>query len=702
MLKSHLKIALRYLLNHKSYALINIIGLTLGFLCFLLLNAYISSEKNFDKQHGNVYRLLQKKEGDNGEVQEIASLGPQIGYASGQQFPEIEAVTEIEVLARVTVGNTPGDRNYERITTIDEDFFNVFNFNFTEGSPQNLFSQANGILLTETLKEKYFGTQSALGKTLKTTWFDAIVAGVIEDFPPNTHLEGDFFFPTQTASSSFDWWDEFVANNWDNNVFKTYFKLRADTDIGALERKITRLVGENWPETKPFRSEFVLQPVEDIHLYAGEVIGEINKSKGNLFYINIFFWIALAILLVACFNYTGLLNVAFMGRSREIGVRKVMGADRKQLIWQFLMESFLLTATALLLAWGILRVIQPVLPDLFGPSFDMTAIPMDQMLLIAGTGLAISFLSISYPVYLISRLAVVKALNDTRQSYRKIPFQKVMTVFQFVAAIILIICTSLLYLQVNYLQKKELGFDLEGLVVVDINSGTLRSKFDTIKQEFSKLPEVKDVTVSSRVPGEWKHFPYVGTVKDGQEVEQAEEMIYIVADQDFLSTYQLSLEQGSNFFGNYADSTKVLINRAAVEALEMKQPVGQWIEIPHVNWSGNIAPFDQPLRVQVAGVVSDFHFEDFRKAIQPMVIGFWRNPIHSIDYYTLRVETSSWSNTISALRRINDRFDNENPMEFNILNDRFQRFYEADILRSRLLLFFAGIVILVACMGLLA
>ena len=702
MLKSHLKIALRYLKNHRTYSAINITGLTLGFLCFLMLNAYIASEQNFDRQHGNVYRIIQQVPGEDGNLREIAPIGPQVGYASRQQFPEIEAVTEGTGLGRITVGNEPGNRNYERITTIDEDFFKVFNFEMIEGSPEQLFSQPNGILLTRTIKEKYFGSAPALGQTLRTQSADAVVAAVMEDFPSNTHLDGGLMLPSQTTAAFYNFWENFVQNNWDRNSLITYLKLRTDADVASLEKKITRLAAENWPQDKEFNSTFVLQPVQDIHLYPGNVEGEINKSKGNGFYIDLFFWIALVILLVACFNYTGLLNVAFMGRSREIGVRKVMGAERRQLLWQFLSESLLLTSFSMLLAWLILHYAQPLLPGLFGPAFDLTAIPLDKVMIIALAGLVISLVSISYPTYLISRLAIIEALKEVYQGNKRVPFRKVMTVFQFVAAIALIACTSVLYQQIRYLQKKELGFDLKGLVTVDINSRVLRSRFEAIKEEFAKLPEVQAVTVSSRVPGEWKRFPLADVLRPGEEIAEAREMIFLAADADFLQTYEAELAAGNNFTGGPSDSTKVLLNASAVQALGLQEPVGQWIEVPQVNWSGDVVSLQEPLRVQVAGVVDDFHFEDFRQAIRPMMIGYWRNPIHNIDYYTLRVQTSDWSNTIAALRRVNDRFDANNPLEFNILNDRFQRFYEADVLRSRLLFFFAGVVIFIACLGLLA
>jgi len=702
MLKNHLKVALRYLKNHKGYTFTNIFGLTFGFLCFLILNAYVSSEKSFDTIYPDTYRLTLKEEDSEGNLVEIAALGPQIGYASAGQFAEIEAVTEIIELMRVTVGNDPADRNYELVTIIDSSFFEVFGFQLLEGSVADAFSQKNAIILPHRLKEKYFGDQPAQGKTLKLNDQDMMVAAVMEDFPFNTHLEADVLLPASTASAMFDWWDKFVTTNWHRNSFVTYLQINPNADIKTLEGKITQLAKENWPEDEQFGSQALLTPLQDIHLLGHEVQGAINKAKGNPLHVRIFFWIALTVLLVACFNYTGLLNVAFMGRSKEIGVRKVMGAGRRQLMSQFMAESLLLSCTSMLLALGLLQVSEPLLPQFFGPAFNLSALPLTNIMLIAALGLAISLLSIGYPSYLISRQAVVKALKEEHKGRQKLPFQKAITIFQFVAAIGLIACTSILYRQVSYMENKKLGFELDNMVVMDINSYQLRNQFESIKQAFSKLPEVQSVSVSSRVPGEWKQFPLVQVHKQGAQVNEKKDMIFVCGDADFLETYEISLLDGQNFRGLPSDSTKVLINQSAAEALGMEQPLGQPIVIPQVNWAGDANPLETPFLAQIEGVVSDFHFENFGEPIKPMIIAYWNNPIHSIDYYSLRVNTEDWSQTLSSLQAINNEFDPENPIEYHMLNEQFERFYREDLQRSHLLLFFAGVVIFIASLGLLA
>jgi putative ABC transport system permease protein len=700
MLVNNLKIAFRYLKTHKFYAISNFGGLTLGFFCFLLLNFYIRSEQSYDREHGNVFRLLETIQDENGVVRVSAQSGPLVGATAEERFPEIEAVTQIMPFGRITVGNDPASRSHEPISAIDRDFFEVFNFQLKEGDIDEIFASTNGMVITEALAEKYFGRQPALHQNLHTNYFDGIVVGILENFPENTHMDGYVMLPTPTASAVFDFWDEFVSTNWEDNNFLSYMRLRRDADVGELERKITNMAERNWPEEVRFASTFSLQAVQDIHLQGKEVQGEINKAVGNPFYVKVFFWIGLVILLVACFNYAGLLNVAFMGRYREIGVRKAIGANKGQLLRQFFSESFLLTSLSLAGAVSLLYFFKPKLSAWLGTSFDWSYVPMEQIGLLALAGLIISLAAIIYPSWLVSKLATVEALKKERHSERGFSIRKGVTFFQFTAAICLIACSLIFYRQLNFVQTKQLGFDKEGLVTIDINSGILRNQYEAIKSAFEELPEVESVSVSTRVPGEWKYFPFARVITPGMPEQEAREMIFVGSDQDYLNTFNIRLLEGANFTGSPADSSKVILNESAVAALGLSDPVGQQISIPSANRGGNNRVFAEAFTAQVIGVVEDFHFEDLHLAIKPMVIGFQNNPIQSIDYYSLKVNTDDWSNTLAELKAINDRFDPQTPIEYHILNDQLKRFYEADIVRSRLLVFFASIVVFIACLGL--
>jgi putative ABC transport system permease protein len=348
----------------------------------------------------------------------------------------------------------------------------------------------------------------------------------------------------------------------------------------------------------------------------------------------------------------------------------------------------------------LLYFFKPKLSAWLGTSFDWSYVPMEQIGLLALAGLIISLAAIIYPSWLVSKLATVEALKKERHSERGFSIRKGVTFFQFTAAICLIACSLIFYRQLNFVQTKQLGFDKEGLVTIDINSGILRNQYEAIKSAFEELPEVESVSVSTRVPGEWKYFPFARVITPGMPEQEAREMIFVGSDQDYLNTFNIRLLEGANFTGSPADSSKVILNESAVAALGLSDPVGQQISIPSANRGGNNRVFAEAFTAQVIGVVEDFHFEDLHLAIKPMVIGFQNNPIQSIDYYSLKVNTDDWSNTLAELKAINDRFDPQTPIEYHILNDQLKRFYEADIVRSRLLVFFASIVVFIACLGL--
>lgn len=689
--------------SHLNFTFINLLGLTLGFFCFFLLNSYVLKETSFDLEHENVVRLLQKTTDENGNIRETASIAPKVGSESKLLFDEIENLTQILQIGRSTVGNDPNSAIHEPVAIMDNNFLQVFDFELKEGNIQELSNNPNGIILNESLKERYFGKQPALGKNLKTGYGDYPIVGVLKDFPLNSHLENQIFYTTQVARQLFDGYDEFMATDWSNNQFITYLKVLPNTDLASLEQSITSLTQKNIPKNDAFESAFSLQEVKDIHLYSGDVEAEVNKNKGNMLYVKLFFWVGIFILLVACFNYAGLLNIAFMDRAKEIGLRQIVGAGKLQLLLQFLSESLLLTSLSIALAYTLLWVSQPLIATWFDTSLNLSGIPVQGIIFTLATGLFLSLLSVTYPFWLIIRNGISSnMLSHVVSSQSKLPFRRFMLVFQFVAVIAFLTASFVFNKQMKYLKNKELGFELEGLATVDINSGILRSKFESIKDEFLQIPEVSSVSVSSRVPGEWKNIPLVRAKRMGQNNTEVKDMLFIGTDHDFLKTFQINLLEGENFIGNSSDSTKVILNKSAVAALGLHNPVGQSIEIPSVNFGGNIQNFDNILKVRVVGIVEDFQIEDFRTSIKPLIIGNWNNPIHSIDYYTLQVKTDNWAGTLLDLKSVNDSFDPNTPIEFHILDDQFVRFYEQDILRFKLLNFFSGIVVFLAFMGLFA
>ena len=702
MFKNQLKVAFRYLKNHKSFAFINIIGLTLGFFCFFLLNSYVLKETSFDKDQENVYRLLEKKVQENGTVRETAQIGPKVGAEAKRMFPEIKDHTQIFLMGRRNIGNNPETVIHQDIAILDTNFLKVFDFPILEGTFDELSNNPNGLILTKSTKEFYFGQEPALGKTLKMGEKPYPIVGVLDDFPQNSHLENLVFISSQMASGIYAWLDGFMSTSWANNQLITYFKIAPNANIQQLEEKITNLVKENYPEGLGFNSTFLVQPVQEIHLYENEVEGEMNKAKGNGLYVNLFFWVGILILLVACFNYAGLLNIAFIDRFKEIALRQIVGAGKLALLRQFLSESLLLISISMALAYMLLWLLQPLVQKWFSTTLDLTQIPLIGLLVIMITGLVLGLLSVTYPFWAIIRTGISLSLKNTVSGGSKLPFRKLMLTFQFIAVIVFITSSLVFDKQMNFLERKELGFEKEGLATIDINSRILRSQFQAIKNEFSRIPEVIDVTVSSRVPGEWKNIPVVKAKQNGQQNSAANDMLFFGVDENFLKTYDITLLEGINFDGTPNDSTKILINKTAALTLGLEEPLGRFIEVPSWNIGGSSANLSEPFIGQITGIVEDFQIEDFKTVIKPLIIANWNNPIHSIDYYTLRIKTSDWASTLAALGKVNDSFDPNAPMELNILDEKLARFFEKDLEHFRLLNFFSIIIIFLACMGLFA
>ncbi|WP_298477425.1 ABC transporter permease [uncultured Maribacter sp.] len=702
MLINHIKIAFRYLKNNLSFTVINISGLTLGFFCFFLLSAYVFKEKSFDTNQDNVYRLLQKTIDENGTLRELAQSPPKVGSESKLLFDEIEDQTQIFYMGRINIGNNVETVQHQDIAFIDDNFLKVFDFGIVEGTKSDLINQPNGIILTQSSKEIYFGDQEALGKLLSTSYGDYPVVGVLDDFPENSHFENLVFISSQMASEVSSWYTNFMSSNWSRNELITYFKLLPNTNLNALGDKITQLAKTNYPVNQEFKGSFWIQSIKDIHLYDNDVEGEMNKNKGNALYVKLFFWIGVLILLVACFNYAGLLNISFIDRSKEIGVRQVVGAGKFHLLRQFLSESLVLISASMILAYLLLWLMQPLIQNWFSTSLNLMQVPETGLVLMFTIGLFLGLLSVIYPFWLIIRSGKTSSLKSTISFSSKLPFRRLMLTFQFVIVIAFLTGSIVFYQQMNFLKNREIGFNKEGLATVDINSRILRNQFEAIKNEFLRIPEVNAVAVSSRVPGEWKNIPIVKAKRKGQASNQVKDMLFIGADEDFVKTYNIDVSLGANFKGTPSDSTKVLINNSAAVALGLKNPIGEFIEIPFANFGGNVQNLASPFKAQVIGVLNDFQVEDFRTSIKPLVVGNWNNPIQSIDYYTLQVKTPNWASTIAAIKKVNDSFDPQTPAELNILSDQFARFFKQDMEHFKLLNFFSVVVVFLACMGLFA
>jgi putative ABC transport system permease protein len=702
MVKNYIKIAFRYLLKNKVFSVINILGLTLGFTCFIVLSLFVFDELGFDSFHTDsdrIYRVIQTITEADGSSRKVSTVAPLIGTEAEKQFPEVLSQTRLIEIGRLTVGNEPLNRDYERIWIADHNFFEFFDFGFFHGNAETALQEPGSIVLTESTALKYFGEADVVGRTLYTNVFEATVTGVIEDFPPNSHLDINTLHTNATWANRISGWKEWVSSNWTSNSFITYYKMQPDFDKEMFEEKLTILVAQNYSDEIEYKSSFELQPLSDIHLYSQGISGGMNVNAGNPLYVYMFSIVALLILAIACFNYMNLSTAAGARRTREVGMRKTLGANRKQLIFQFMGEALILSLFSLLLSLILIELTLPYINTFVGRELVFSA---DNAMLAGGLLLAVivsGIVSALYPSIFLSRINPVVALKkEIKIGSGSFSLRKVLVVAQFTVSIVMISTTILIYQQLNFMQYKDLGFKVDNLLVVDINSAPLRTQFESIKQEFGKLSQVQSVSVSSRVPGEWKTFP-IANLENSQNESRAQ-AVFVGVDEDFLDTYNIRLVEGRNLRDGIVDSASVLLSESAVQRLGLENPVGQTIEVNGTLWAGDYS--EDRFRATVVGVVGDFHFESFREELSPMILASHRNPIHNIDYYTLRIRTDDWQQTISELKAINYRFDSQNPMEYTFLDSRFEEFYRGDRMRGQLFLWFSGLIVFIACLGLYA
>ncbi len=482
----------------------------------------------------------------------------------------------------------------------------------------------------------------------------------------------------------------------------TYVKLEAGSDIKSIEEKMTSMVKSNYPKDREFRSTFTLQAMKDIHTQSENLQGYTTSRSIKPFYIYMFAVVAFLILGIACLNYMNLSTASAFRRVKEIGTRKALGAMKSQLIGQFTGEAVILSVVSLSIAVAILQVVLPMVNQFAEKDMSLTILPNAWLMSLGAVILLAGILSATYPAFIISKVSAVEAFKkEIKIGNRSVPMRKILVASQFAISIMMIACTLVIYEQLNYLRTKDVGFQKDNLVVIDINSRKLRANFEQVKAEFASIPEVQAITASTRVPGEWKSFPYATVKPEGKS--NATEMIFVGIDNDFLSTFKIDLIMGRNFMPGEADSTKVILTEKGVKDLGLTDPIGAIVEIPTVRWGGSAGPLDRPYRAEVIGVAADFHFESFKHKMSPVIFGAPNTEIQSIDYYTVRVNTSNLAEVVEKLKQVNTKIDPINPLEYTFLDDQvFSQFYRLDEKRGQIFLVFSGVIICIASLGLFA
>lgn len=716
MLKNYWKTAFRTFLRNKLYTAVNIAGLTFGLSCFLSIGLYVFDELTYDQQHSKgdrIYRVIEHKT-VNGESTIIAGAGYKLAEESKKSIPAVENTTRMQRLGRANILSPENPEHFfqETVTGADNQFFKVFDFPFVAGNKETALEAPHSIVITEDLARKLFGNTDVLGKTLQFSFMESPlkITGVLKNHPKNS----SFDFGSVLSEASFqieDYFKTMIATDWLSNNFSVYALLRPNAKVQATAAQMSKLVHENFTAASGTQFSFDLQPLKDIHLSSENIVDGARNSnvdavaKGSLSYIRIFSFVAFFLLLIAGINYMNLTTARASSRLKEIGIRKTIGALKSDLVPQFLFESLLLTFISFLLSVALVNLLLPSFNSFTNKQLSLWLSTDVRIWLYAiGFSALAGLLSGSYPALMLSRFKPVLLLKGLKlQNPTGVSFRKSLVVFQFTVSVVMIIATIVLFMQVKYMNQTDLGFNKNLLVVVDVNTGKARTNFEAVKSEMAKIPAVKSVSVTSRVPGEWKSIQTV-KMKIPSSNEEPRVSYLFGADKDFLSTYEIKLLQGRNF-NTPADSGAVILNETAAKMLGITEASGQTVEIPERSWNGdgNFVPLNgnnTPFKPSVIGIVKDFHFQSLRNKIEPLVLAYNKNPVMPIDYYTARIAATDIRGTLDKLKEVMVSNDKDDPFEYHFLDDQLALFYIEDDRRQTILIWAALATIFIACLGL--
>jgi putative ABC transport system permease protein len=715
MIKNYFTMGWRNLWKSKLYSSLNVLGLTFGIVCFLLIGLYVYDELTFDNQHlhaDRIYRVITHEKNPSNEATTVAAAGYMLAEESRHSFPEIEKTTRIQRAGRANLVDPENPVNVQETVTIaDEYFLQVFDFPLIEGDRRTALKEPNTIVITEDLAMRIFNRVDVLNKNLQFSYMQTPVkiTGILKNHPYNSSFNFTSVMSESTQYASEGFRSE-AESDWASTSFTVYALLRPQANSDSVSRKMTRLVHTNASLEPGTVLSYSLQPLKEVHLGSEGIIdGGRNSNvdsipQGNPIYVTVFLFTAIFVLLIAGINYTNLTTARASSRIKEIGVRKAIGAVRGNLIGQFLVESLITTVISFLVAVIIVNLLLPSFNDFVNKKFSLfTSVGLGFWSIAVGLIVAIGLLSGGYAAMLLSRFNPVSLLKGLKvRSGGDLSVRKALVVLQFTISTVMIIGTIVLLMQVRYLNGTDLGFNKDLMVVIDVNVGRARSNFEWVKNEMSRIPAVQHVSVTSRVPGEWKTLRRVKVKQEG--AEGPHEISYAIgADKDFLTTYEITLLKGRNF-GNESDSSAILINEAAARMLGITDAYDQVVDIPLVASNSSFVPLyddvNASFKPRVVGIVKDFHFQSLRDKIQPLIIAYNNNPIQPIDYYSVKVSPKNIQATLQKLKAIMVVNDEREPFEYHFLDDQLALFYIEDQRNQTILGWVALASVIIACLGL--
>lgn len=691
MLFNYLKISIRNFRKQRLFSGLNILGLGIGIAAVWLMVLYVADELSYDRFHakaGRIYRVTQEAEWATGSYK-LASTSAPFAQALQNEYPEIERTLRInaEGGGKIRYGEKQVDA-YDIFFT-DASVFDVFSYRFLYGNPATALREPQKIVLTKTLAARIFGDAAkAMGQTVFfSNNFPNVVTGVIEDVPANSHIR---FSALRSLPPDF-------TGGWQDGDIYTYLLLKQGTDARKLEAKfptfyskyLSKYIGDSEYRMK-------LQPLTSIHLYS-DLEYEIG-AKGNIKTVYIFSAIALLILVIACINYMNLYTARSLKRVREVGVRKAIGSQRFQLIGQFLTESFLMTILAGFVGFLLATTALPFFNQLAEKSLSLDF--HDNSIATIGIGATflalIGLLSGLYPALMLSGYRPVIALKGQLGSQSGgAGFRQSLVVFQFAATVVMIACASIVYRQIRYVNHKDLGFNKDQVLTFHIDKNEVRTQVAALKEKLGQNPVIESSAAASNPIGNNNIGSTALFMETGNgEISQTTQMTQrFMADADYLRTMEIKLLQGRDFLKNSpADlAGSVLVNEALVKKQGWANPIGKRMRYP-ADKDGNSK------ELTIVGVTNDFHIYSLQHKIEPLVIQL--APPQEQDNMYVRINAAKTPEALAYITQVYKAFDADSRPEFQFLDENFAKQYQSEQRQGNVLLAFAILAIIIACLGL--
>jgi len=674
----YIKIALRNIKRYSVHSILNISGMAIGLACAILILLWVQDEWSYDRHFENaddIYRVIEKQNSPSGEVTLFAPTLSAVAPALKNEYPEIIRSSRI---MHTPLTLKKGDEFIEEtVVAVDKDFLKMFNIRFVRGDINTALNDPHNIVITEETAHKYFGNEDALGKTVPSRGFLVTVTGVVKPLPHNSHIRFDFLIST----------DFFVQpgahiNDWeDRGRSYSYVELKKGTDSKLVDQKIQNFIKAH---IKGSEAEIFLQNIKKIHLYSSRKYSYDVSGHGDITYVAIMGLIAFFILLIACINFMNLSTAQSVQRAREIGVRKVAGANKQKIIAQFLGESLLIVFVATIIAMILVELLLPGYNTLVGKELDVDYHRVGLYTGLISIVLFCGLLAGSYPAFYLSSLNpsdIIKGVINKDPGNAK--FRRMLVIFQFTLSIVLIVCTLVIGNQLNYMQNKKLGYNKDniGYFMFPIRPGD--PKLEALKKELSNNPDILSVTKGySPINLEATSGGYNWAGK-----KPGDDVLFhrLDTDEDYAKTFQLELKDGRFFSSDYpTDNTAAVINEKAVEAMGLKNPVGE------------VLTTSRGAKLTIIGVLKDFHIQSLHFKIEPLIMkkGESNNLI-------VKMKPDHIPATVESINKTFKSFNPGLPLDFHFLDVDFDNLYRTEQRMSKIFGYFSVLAIIISCLGLI-